>query len=64
MKHFQLWRKHLDDLIHRYIGKAEHSAHFLYFGAAAIGAHDIYAAVAGFMVLLMVIAYITHAGMD
>lgn len=52
----------LDKALHQYFSKIEHSAHFAYFGAAALGAHDIYAMVAGFMVVLLIIGYITHIG--
>lgn len=39
---------------------AFHGSHVIYFAAAAFGAHDVYAAVAGVIVLLFIAGHFLH----
>lgn len=44
--------------------KIEKSSHFIYFGAAAMGAHDLYSAAAGVIVVIVTLAYFLHLHLE
>jgi hypothetical protein len=48
------------DKIKKGAQKIEKSSHFIYFGAAAVGSHEIYSAAAGVIVTVIVIGFLLH----
>lgn len=44
--------------------KVEKSSHFIYLGAAAFGAHEVYSVAAGVIVVIMVIGLFLHWNLE
>lgn len=50
--------------MHTYLPRLFKGSHFLYFGAAAAGAHGLYSVFAGSIVFMIVLAFVFHVELD
>ncbi|MCW2286882.1 hypothetical protein M2323_004682 [Rhodoblastus acidophilus] len=52
------------DKIAKVCSHTAHGSHLVYFAAAAFGAHDVYAVVAGVLCFVMVIGYAVNGSLE